>query len=107
KSISSTLRAQREAAAAQKAAAAEQAKAARAAKKASDLAAGLPIEADTAAQEYGASALLDLDAYNKAVAKGDTDKAQAEIDKAIAAYGKLLSKQLSLKQAVPVEAGEV
>lgn len=107
KEISSTLRAQREAAAAAKAAASEQAKAARAAKKAADLAAGAPLEQAADASHYDATALADLDAYNKAAAAGDAVKQQEEIAKAVSAYQELLVKQLKLGQEGANEEAEI
>lgn len=56
---------------------------------------------------YDAAALLDRDAYNKAIKAGDANKAQAEIDKAIAAYAKLINEQLSLASESPEIAREI
>jgi hypothetical protein len=87
------------AAAKEGAAAAKAAKAAQAAKdKTSKQAAMAPLIQAEAANIYAAKALLDLDAYNTAIGKGETDKANAEIDKAAAAYVALLKTQLALEQ---------
>lgn len=107
KQVSSTQAAQRKLAAEQKTVATAQARAAREAKARADKLAGVATEQVAAAATYEAAALLDRIAYEKAAAKGNTDAMQAEIDKATAAYAKLLTKQLHLSQIGPEAASEI
>lgn len=107
KEIAAQQRATKEAAAAAAAKDKAKAAAAKAKSRADQLAARVPLEAAKAANEYAATALIDLDAYNTAKGKGETDKANAIIDKAVAAYEKLLLTQLALAQQSPGAANEI
>ena len=107
KAIALKLKEDRAAATAVQAAEREAAKSARAAEKAKQAAERVPLESAAGVAKYDATALLDWDAYNKAVSKGDKIKAQAEIDKAQAAYVEELLSQLKLRQENPSVASEV
>lgn len=56
---------------------------------------------------YFATVHLDNDAYNKAAAKGDEEKMQAELAKEVAAYQQWLIKQISLAAQSPEVSLEV
>jgi hypothetical protein len=107
KAIAARLKAEREEASAARAAALASKRAATSAAKLASETADAPHEIAAAQASYDAAALLDRDAYTKAIGKGDADKAQAEIDKAIAAYQKLLKEQLALARESPEIAHEI
>jgi hypothetical protein len=107
KEISAAAKAKAEAKALAAAQAKEAAATAKAAAKAAAAAKAGPLTESIAAGKYDAAALLDLDAYNKANAKNDTVKMQAEVDKAALAYRELLLSQLKLSEEGPNEAKDV
>lgn len=106
KAISEEQRAARAKAAADKAAAAEAQRAAREAAKLAAQEGRAPLEQEAAITRYTALALLDLDAYNAAAAKGETNKMNAEIAKATHAYQELLLEQIRLAEISPKVADE-
>jgi hypothetical protein len=107
KAIAARMKAERDAATAARSAEKKATLATKLAAKAAAESAAAPHEIEEQLASYDASALLDRSAYEKAVDKGDANKAQAEIDKAIASYAKLLQEQLKLAAESPEIAHEI
>lgn len=107
KVIAANVKAQHEQAAAKKAQDKLNAAAAKAAKKLHEQEEEAPLHEVMAETKYDATALINLNAWTKADAAGDENKAASEIAKAAHAYTELLLTQLKLKRISPKVASEI